>query len=284
MNLPYFIHNVFAESTWGGNPLAIVPVLDGAELSDEQMQLLARQFNLSETVFITPAKTPDSAAHLRIFTPEHEMPFAGHPTIGASAWLHTHLNLPNQFKLSTQAKTVTIQHNDGVYQFELSGYESAPCALTREQLASALTLNVADIAADVRWMNAGTWQLIIPIDSRAAVLKAHAHVAQLRDASVDAAHTNAYIWHEVDGQVSARYFFDIHGAGLEDPGTGSACANLGAWAHLHGRVPAGARLNWHITQAETIHRPNHLYLKVQADGRIAVGGRVQHFAQGHFSI
>ena len=82
---PYRIVNVFAESRFGGNPLAVFT--DAAGLSDADMQLIARQFNLSETVFIHPGD--DAAlASLRIFTPSFELPFAGHPTIGSAAVLH----------------------------------------------------------------------------------------------------------------------------------------------------------------------------------------------------
>ena len=284
MNLPFYIFNVFAESNWGGNPLAIVPLLDASQsINTNTMQRIARQFNLSETVFITPPTDAQHVAHLRIFTPDHEMPFAGHPTIGAAAWLHQNLNLSDTFTLTTPAKTVSITHQQGTYRFTLSGYTHAPCALSRAQLANGLGLMEADLGEYIRWMNAGTWQLVIPLNSRAAVTRAQANTPLLRDASVDAAHTNAYIWFEENGQVTARYFFDINGAGIEDPGTGSACANLGAWAHLYGRVSNGAPLSWHITQAEAIDRPNHLYLSVNADGEIQVGGRVMAFAQGQLN-
>lgn len=285
MKLPFYIFNIFAESNWGGNPLAIVPLLDESlSIDTETMQRIARQFNLSETVFVTPPTDAQHVAHLRIFTPDHEMPFAGHPTIGAAAWLHQHLNLSDTFTLTTPAKTVSITHQQGNYRFALSGYTHAPCALSRPQLANGLGLMEADLGKHIRWMNAGMWQLVIPLNSRAAVMCAQANTPLLRDASVDAAHTNAYIWFEEHGQVTARYFFDINGVAIEDPGTGSACVNLGAWAHLHGLVSNDVRLSWHITQAEAINRPNHLYLSVSAEGEIEVGGRVMAFAQGELNV
>ena len=279
MNIPFYISNVFAESAWGGNPLAIVPPLDTPMLDTDTMQRIARQFNLSETVFITSSS--EHTAHLRIFTPEHEMPFAGHPTIGAAQWLHQHLNLPDAFTLTTPAKTVDIAHHDGVYRFTISGYQSAPCALSRTQLAQALGLDEADLGGSLCWMNAGTWQLIVPLTSRAAVMRAHPQsVEALYDSTVNAAHTNSYLWYEENNAVTSRYFFNLGNAMIEDPGTGSACANLGAWAHLHQRAP----LTWKITQAEAIDRPNHLYLNVSADGLIQVGGRVMPFAHGELSV
>lgn len=276
MKLNFYIGNVFAEANWGGNPLAIVPLLGAIQLTDEHMQKIASQFNLSETVFITPATQAGCVAHLRIFTPDYELPFAGHPTIGAASWLYANLSLTEQFQLSTPGKIVKVTHNNGMHQFELEGYETAPCGLTHEQLAHALGLSPQDIGDNPLWVNSGTWQLIVPIRSREAVLKARPHVEELRETPIDGEHTHAYIWHEDNNQVSSRFFFDIHGSGVEDPGTGSACANLGAWAHHNGRAP----LNWRITQGEVIDRTNHLYLTVDADGKINVGGHVKAFAQG----
>ena len=280
MKLPFYISNVFAESAWGGNPLAIVPLLDGQILDTATMQRIARQFNLSETVFITPPTTANHVAHLRIFTPEHEMPFAGHPTIGASQWLHQHLNQPDIFTLTTPAKTATITHKDGIFRFKLSGYQSAPCAFTPEHLAQALGLNREDVADGYRWMNAGTWQLIVPLTSREAVMRAQPNMALMLDTSNPNFRHTAYIWHEAQGAVTSRYFFSYNGSLVEDPGTGSACANLGAWAHETGFAP----LSWKITQAEAIDRPNHLYLDVSENGEIQVGGRVMPFAHGELDV
>lgn len=274
----YSLVNVFAESPWGGNPLAIVPNADA--LDSATMQRIARQFNLSETVFICRPSEPDFAAHLRIFTPDHEMPFAGHPTIGASSWLHQHLNLPDQFKVQTNAKQVHIQHNDGTYHLTVSDYSTQPCSFSIEHLATALNLQIDDIGENACWMNAGTWQLIVPLTSAAAVNRVQPQLNQLLYPAVDAAHLNVYVWHEADNAVTSRYFFNIDSAVLEDPGTGGACANLGAWAHAAGRAP----VRWHITQAAAINRPNHLYLNVNAAGEIQVGGRVMPFATGQMVL
>lgn len=281
MKVPFYISNVFAESAWGGNPLAIVPLLDGdIQLDTQTMQRIARQFNLSETVFITPPRESGQIAHLRIFTAENEMPFAGHPTIGAAQWLHQQFNLSDSFTLSTEAKIVQIQNDAGIYRFTLSGYESAACGFSNEHLTQALGLRLGDVDEGARWMNAGTWQLIIRVNSREAVFNAQPDIKQLSDPDFPAVHANTYIWHEIDGQVTSRYFFSNFGCLDEDPGTGSACANLGAWAHQSGFAP----FNWKITQAEAIDRASCLYLNVATDGNIQVGGRVMPFAKGELSI
>ncbi|OYX85107.1 MAG: phenazine biosynthesis protein PhzF, partial [Azorhizobium sp. 35-67-5] len=81
----YVILDVFTERPLGGNPLAVV--LDAQGLDDAQMQHITREFNLSETVFVLPPKDPNHRARLRIFTCAHELPFAGHPTVGAAVAL-----------------------------------------------------------------------------------------------------------------------------------------------------------------------------------------------------
>ena len=275
-HIPYALLNVFAESAWGGNPLAVVPNADA--LDTATMQLIARQFNLSETVFI--CSSTDHAAHLRIFTPDHEMPFAGHPTIGAAAWLHQNLNLPDEFTLQTNAKSVAIKHHDGVYRLTVSGYQSKTPSFSNEHIAAALGLELQDLRAPALWMNAGTWQLIVPLSTAQAVNLAQPDLQALLDPEVDAAHLNIYLWHEDKGEVTSRYFFNLNQSVIEDPGTGSACCNLGAWAHALGFAP----VSWHITQAAAIDRPNHLYLDVTAAGEISVGGRVMTFASGSLNV
>ncbi|MFO1113658.1 MAG: PhzF family phenazine biosynthesis isomerase, partial [Rhodospirillales bacterium] len=82
MSRTFVTADVFADRPFGGNPLAVFP--DGAGLSSELMQAIAREFNLSETVFVLPPADPAHTRALRIFTPAHELPFAGHPTIGTA--------------------------------------------------------------------------------------------------------------------------------------------------------------------------------------------------------
>ena len=85
MKLEFHTLDVFTTQRFGGNPLAIIPDAEG--LSDEQMQTIAREFNLSETVFVLKPATPAHSARVRIFTPYNELPFAGHPTVGAAILL-----------------------------------------------------------------------------------------------------------------------------------------------------------------------------------------------------
>jgi PhzF family phenazine biosynthesis protein len=143
-----------------------------------------------------------------------------------------------------------------------------------------LGLHAQDVLAGARWMNAGTCQLIVPLSNAQALTRVRPQLQALQDVAVAFNRLNVYVWHQSGTHIGARYFFDNMGSVVEDPGTGSACANLGAWAHLNGHAP----LNWQITQAQAINRPNHLYLNVMADGGIEVGGKVMAFARGEMVV
>ena len=275
---PYRIVNVFAESRFGGNPLAVFT--DAAGLSDADMQLIARQFNLSETVFIHPGD--DAAlASLRIFTPSYELPFAGHPTIGSAAVLHALRQPGDAFTLRTQAGLIPITLNDGVFRLTAVAATQRAANVGRAEAAAMLGLDEADIALAPVWVNAGSEQMLIRLASREAVLRARPdHTLFTRHATLRPGRSIAYLWYQADGVATVRLFFEQQGSVIEDPGTGSACANLGGWCALNGLAP----LSWRIEQGEAIQRPNVLYLDVAADGRVQVGGKVQAVAEGVFTL
>ncbi len=275
---PYQIVNVFAESRFGGNPLAVFT--DATGLSDADMQLIARQFNLSETVFIHPGD--DAAlASLRIFTPSYELPFAGHPTIGSAAVLHALRQPGDAFTLRTQAGLIPITLNDGVFRLTAVAATQRAANVGRADAAAMLGLDEADIALAPVWVNAGSEQMLIRLASRDAVLRARPdHALFTRHATLRPGRSVAYLWYQADGVATVRLFFEQQGSVIEDPGTGSACANLGGWCALNGLAP----LSWRIEQGAAIARPNVLYLDVAADGSVQVGGKVQAVADGVFTL
>lgn len=271
------IVNVFAETPFGGNPLAVFSQADG--LSDHEMQLLARQMNLSETVFLLPSS--QASAHLRIFTPAHELPFAGHPILGAASVLQRRQSLGDAFTLQTAAGAIPIQHQDGVFTFQANAASERPSALSTAQAAAMLGLPVQAVVAAPSWLDTGSEQLLVAMASRDAVLAARP-VADLflHHACLHPGRSVAYLWHEADGVATVRLFYGQDGAVLEDPGTGSACANLGGWCSLHQRYP----LHWRVEQGAVLQRPNVLHLTVDEARRIYVGGKVVALAQGEFAL
>ena len=286
----YQLVNVFAETHFGGNPLAVFPQADG--LNQQQMQLIARQFNLSETVFVQAATdqtttnqtTANQSAFrkLKIFTPDYEMPFAGHPTIGAAFVLHKLLNLDDNYLLQTESGLVGIQHNGDVITFALKNrvqVEDAP--LNTTECAAILGLQQSDIASQPAWIDTGVAQLLVQLNSAQAVTNCQINTALfMQKALSKSGLPQLYVWFEQHGTVKVRLFFAQNGAVLEDPGTGSAAANLGGWCIANKRTP----LNWNITQGDELQRPNRLHLRVDEQQTIYVGGKVIYVGQGEFFL
>ncbi|MDN0075971.1 PhzF family phenazine biosynthesis protein [Crenobacter sp. SG2303] len=251
--------NVFAEQPFGGNPLAVFP--DARGLDDATMQLIARQFNLSETVFV--------------------LPFAGHPTLGSAAALRDERGLADRFALEIRAGVIPVTQADGVYTLSANPPKRHAADLSRADADAMLGLAETDIADDPAWIDTGSEQLLIRLASRTAVLAAQPEpVCFKRDALLRPGRSVAYIWYVENDVATVRMFTERHGEVIEDPGTGSACANLGGWCVLAGLAP----LAWRIEQGEAIDRPNVLYLTVDAEGRIGVGGRVIDVADGQFHL
>lgn len=273
----YALVNVFAESHFGGNPLAVFEQADG--LTETEMQLIARQFNLSEVVFIQTPTLPQAVKKLKIFTPDYEMPFAGHPTIGAAFVVHSLLNLPDDYLLQTQAGLVEIQHQQDVITLALKNdvkIENAP--LTKVECASILGLKVSDIASQPSWVNTGVEQLLVELSSEQAVknCKINANLFMKQTAIKD----SLYAWYRTGKTVKSRLFFATQGTIVEDPGTGSAAANLGGWHIAQGLTP----LELTISQGDEIGRPNRLSLKVDEQNTIFVGGKVIQVGKGEFYL
>lgn len=273
----YQLVNVFAESHFGGNPLAVFYAADGLSLSE--MQRISRQFNLSETVFIQTATHSQAVKKLKIFTPDYEMPFAGHPTVGAAFVLASHLNLPTNYQLETNAGLVEIQHHNELVTFALkNGVKMADIPLSRAEWAEILGLASADIASEPCYVNTGVEQTLIELGSSHAVencqINANLFIKQT------AIKNSIYVWHRAGQQVKARLFFASQGAVVEDSGTGSAAANLGGWHITKGLTP----IHLAITQGDEIDRPNRLSLRVDSQNTIFVGGKVIEVGKGEFYL
>lgn len=276
-SFPFQLVNVFAESHFGGNPLAVFPNAEG--LDDATMQAIARQFNLSETVFLFPSSR--AAARLRIFTPSYELPFAGHPTLGSAAVLHRMGRVGDDFVLETNAGPIPLAHRDGGFTLQANAATARPSGLSLADTAEMLGLSEADIAVAPEWVSTGSEQLLVPIASREAVLAARPDPQLFRQrATLHPGRSIAYLWHEADNVATVRLFFEQHGAVIEDPGTGSACANLGGWCALNGR----RSLAWRVEQGHAINRLNILELTVSTAGEVRVGGRVIFVGSGVFEL
>jgi trans-2,3-dihydro-3-hydroxyanthranilate isomerase len=282
---PFRVVNVFTQNQgpFTGNPLCVFE--DGSGLSSEQMQALARQFNLSETTFILPSARAD--ARVRIFTPSYEMAFAGHPTLG-SAHVCRALKLGgDSLQLEMQAGLIPVRAAGDRWTLSALGATSRELEVSRDTLAEALGLKSADIGERPLWVKAGKEQLVVPLNSTDALRRAIPSAEAMTKIVSEDGHSMAYVfcWSGAAAggrdQALARFFFPAGGAILEDPATGSATANFGAWC-LAMKRPLPVQLQ--ISQGELVGRPSTLFLEVNRDAQVFVGGDVLEIGRGNITL
>lgn len=277
--------NVFAESTFGGNPLCVFE--DARGLDDATMQALARQFNLSETTFLLPSEY--AAMRVRVFTPDYEMPFAGHPTLGSAHVVRAMGGSGDAFVLEFMAGAVPVAARGDVWTLTAptgGQPKTVPCAVPKASMAAVLRLDVDDLAGAPTWVDTGVRQLLVPVATPDAVRRARPDAGRFRDVPENSIKRRSVYLFAFDpahpGKVVARYFFEHQGSGVvEDPGTGSACANLGGWL-LSRETPLP--FTHEIEQGDAVGRPCRLQLQVTQDGVIGVGGRVIEIARGTVTL
>ncbi len=302
--MKYHFHtcDVFTDSVFGGNPLAVFP--DGRGLDDGQMQRIAREFNLSETVFVLP---PEDAAHtrrLRIFTPVGEVPFAGHPTVGTA---HV-LAAIGEVALSGEETRIVFEEGVGPVPVTIRAEGGAPvfAQLTAAQppevgppppaddvIAAALGLEAADLGAGdmaVQVVSCGMPFLFVPLQEVAALGRIVVDTGRWHAAFADYVSSLLFVFamggERPGSDISARMFAPLWGI-PEDPATGAAATALGGYLAL--RDPRGdARLAWTVEQGFAMGRPS--IIEVEADKRdgqvveIRVGGASVMVSEGDFDV
>lgn len=297
MERKFHTTDVFTDRPFGGNPLAVVP--DGTGIDGAQMQLIAREFNLSETVFVLPPDDPAHAARLRIFTPASELPFAGHPTVGTAIVLAAigRVSLAGEvtdivFEEGVGPVPVSIRARDGEPAFaQLSAArmpEEGPPPPPVDALAEMLSLEPADIldgADRPQAFSCGLPFLFVPLRDRAALSR-----ARLRADRWEALLSNYWAPPVFPFCYGSGTGPDLHarmfspGMGVpEDPATGSAVSALAGY--LAQRSTAGdGTLRWRIAQGEDMGRPSLLELEADLRGgdvtAVRVGGSAVPVSEG----
>jgi PhzF family phenazine biosynthesis protein len=281
LELRFRLVNVFAETTLGGNPLCVFE--DGSALDTETMQALALQFNLSETTFVLPPQRADATRRVRIFTPGFEMPFAGHPTLGSAHVVRALTDCGDRVALEMQAGLIPVVAQGDRWTLKANAPSWRDAGLARGQLAGILGIAEADVGDGARWVDTGSEQLIVPLVSADAVERCRPNVERLVAECVGTRRRGlAYVWaREAADRIRARFFFEKQGGLTEDPGTGSACANLGGWFIAQSEpLPLQAV----VMQGDRLGRACRLGLEVDADKRIFVSGRVIELGQGVITL
>ena len=277
MLLRYRLLNVFAhdDDPFSGNPLCVFE--DGSALTDDQMLALARQFNLSETTFLVPP-ADGADAGVRIFTTSFEMPFAGHPTLGTAHVARELHDLGDRLGLSMPAGVIPVEAQGDRWTLTANpGRVEAD--LDAEEVAAAIGLEPDDLVGPVQQVSVGTSQVIAQVVSVDAVRRARARPELLggyAGMGATGGETLVYVWSLAgEGRIEARALVSDGQAVSEDPATGSACSNLGAWLVAEGRSG-----RWTVSQGELVSRPSSLELGVTEEGTVTVGGLVRSVGSG----
>lgn len=282
----YFILDVFTEERFKGNPLAVV--LDADGLSARTMQSIASEFNLSETTFVLTPVSPIAQRRLRIFTPELELPMAGHPVVGTWFVLATEKLVPvkegwNAFlqEIPAGILPVDILIKDGnVAQVRMT--QAVPEyfeVVSDERILHALGLTVADVSDSLpaQFVSTGTKQLMLPLRSRDVLKRIQPHSPELGRLLEDRDSHLVYAFAEEDGLFYARGFSAAGSKMSEDPATGSAAGGLGAYLWKHRNMASAFR----IQQGFEMGRGATIEVEVTGNGHIVqVGGSAVIVARG----
>jgi trans-2,3-dihydro-3-hydroxyanthranilate isomerase len=288
MHVPFLMLDVFAEEAFAGNQLAVVTQAP-AGLDAGTMQMLAKEIGFSETTFVTAIR-PDGY-DVRIFTPEVELPFAGHPTLGTAFALasegHTGTDLVQRcaageipVTVDLEARRARMRQLPPVFGRE---YEDRAAA------AAAAGLSADDLVEDLPIVpvSTGIAHLMVPVRDEAALRRAARDDRACTRVCVEADDAESLYLFTVRGDrdVMAR-MFDRFAAIGEDPATGSAAGPLGAY--LSERGLAGMPGSCVIAQGELAGRPSFLTVEVAPDDdggwAIHVGGGVRRVGEGVFEV
>ncbi len=290
MNRRLYTLDVFTTKPFAGNPLAVI--IDGDGLSTAKMQSIAREMNLSETVFVQRPTNNRALARLRIFTTTTELPLAGHPVIG------TWFLLAELGVVPASEGTVHIlqQTGAGILPVEFTFHNGRPVRVTMTQkaarfararfsraaLAAALGLKPADLAPSlpIEFASTGISNLMVPVARRAVLPKIQMNTRAV--AGLISSHgTMAYCFSLGSrGKAFARGM--LPWGMYEDPATGSACGSLAAYLVHHGQLKAGEQL--HVLQGVEMGRPSDIHVEVVAEkGKLTpkVSGSAVRIFEGH---
>ena len=299
MTRRFHTFDVFTDTKYEGNPLAIVPEADG--LDGEDMQCIAREFNLSETVFILPPQNKAHSARVRIFTPGRELPFAGHPTVGAAIFLGLQKvedsNLEDDLIIVLEEGVgpvrIGVRLRPGKAPFAELDVPVMPQDVGKaapiDRLAAALGLAPNDIGFEnhvATRYSSGVPFTFVPVRDLDAIGRAAAQIQHWGEAFGTHDHPNAFLYcrqtiHN-EAAFHARMFAPTMGI-PEDPATGSAAAALaGVVAHFD--EPRDGLHSGVIEQGFEMGRPSNIYQELEVESgklcKVRIGGHAVRVMEG----
>lgn len=288
MQLAYEIWDVFTDKALTGNPLAIIR--DASGLSSEQMQAIAKEFNLSETSFILPTETADLRA--RYFTPARELPMAGHPSIGTiyachAAGLISKTEVTLELPIGLVPMSLELEDQNLKCVWMSQGIPDLLSDVTeRVAVARALGLEVEDLidTLPIQVVSAGNPFMLVPLDSLEVLEKARLNLALLPEGLLDKHRAVlAFTFDSPDSDVRCRVFAEAMGV-IEDPATGSAHGPLGWYVAQHELFDfSDGEFAIISHQGVEMGRPGELFVRVkqqEAGFSVDVGGQAVKVAEG----
>jgi trans-2,3-dihydro-3-hydroxyanthranilate isomerase len=301
MKYRFITADVFTDKPFGGNQLAVLP--DARGLDNEQMLNVAREFNFSETVFVFPPEKGHTR-RLRIWTPGGEIPFAGHPTVGAAHVLAAIGDIPLNgaetqivFEEGVGPVSVMIRAHDGRPVFaQLTAAklpEVGPPAPARETLADILSLEPKDLIG-AQWapqaVSCGLPFLFVPLRDRDAVRRSRIRLDQWERTLGSAWARDIMVFSRDPEREGSDIRARMYGPGVsvpEDPATGSACAALGGYLAARDATTDGT-LRWVVEQGFEMGRPSILEIEVDkrngAVTAVRVGGASVVMSEGTMEV
>jgi trans-2,3-dihydro-3-hydroxyanthranilate isomerase len=288
---PFYIVDVFAQRKYVGNQLAVVR--NAAAIADEDMQLIAREMHFSETTFILSEQQRDGGFDVRIFTPEEELPFAGHPTLGTAYVIQQEIlrERAEEVRLNLKVGQIPVgfTYRDGQPEVLWMRQQTPEFGrdLDRKSIAEVLNLTAEQIddRFPVQEVSTGVFFIIVPLKSLDAVRKARVdrekYFGLIKSIRAKAILVFAPETYDPQNHLNVRVFADYYGV-AEDPATGSANGCLAGYLVRHGCFQT-EQIDVRAEQGHEIKRPSLLLLKAQSrDGQIdvSVGGSVVTVARG----
>jgi trans-2,3-dihydro-3-hydroxyanthranilate isomerase len=303
--LKFYQADVFTVQPFGGNPVAVFPNAQG--LTDFELQQIAREMNLSETVFVLPPTDEAAVVRLRIFTPTQEIPFAGHPVLG-TFYVLAQLGL---IAVTDGVTRVMQECNIGLFPVEIHAREGQITRVVMTQpkplflgsmdetedlfhIAKALGLpkyQIVDTKAPVMVVSTGLPVVIVPVRALTAVRSIEPDASAIVDMCEQFGTNGIMVYTtmtvEDHATVHTRMFAPAIGI-LEDPATGSASGAMGAYLVHNGLVEVGPLTEIIIEQGYEIGRPSRILVQVESDDdaiqTVKVGGQVVMVVEGTLSF
>ena len=281
--MKFFIVNVFAKEKYSGNPLAVYLCEGGMQY--EEMHQIAYEMHFSESVFITVPKNVGGGFDVRIFTPDTEVPFAGHPLLGA-AYVISQIYEEREISIHLiGGNTIPIIVIDNIATMNLSSY-SLGKTFSRRMAANLLSVKEEDIDDDypIQVMSAGLPSLAIPLTNINALKMCKVNADEFTRYINENGKANLYPFLKYKGSIRARCFMDDSGF-LEDPATGSASAALAGYILRYGYLGSHEQTSYTVIQGQEMMRESRIEINAKNANNntlISVSGAVTSIANGEW--